>query len=518
MTRREGKYEAMASNQLGGLAGRPRLLQRALCALLLAAATSPLSAQITVGIVPDTVRVRPDRAGRAFLTLTNTDSSVVRDLRLEWLISDSLTVSLGDPLLGELGPSEAVSYALTVEGRPRAGGDRALLNISFRSADEARRSVVTSIPIAPAPLTTVSDVLTVEILTSLASLTDGASGTVHLRAENKSDFPVVLDTVRPDGPSFISFQPVPGVEIPARGSAVIRVDLRAETRVRSGKHTLLFEVPVRWTGPDGPMEGTLILSREVDVGVLGESQILEILALPSFLFLPGFLMVVAFGMLRRARVADGTLSDDPKKPEFWLVAIGLSLMWVIVVPALGGRDYLLDGYGIRDIAWVWFVSVLLGVVVALGVGVIKSYRARQAAADLAASVPDPDDEPTDALRKLARSGHTGVQVVQVVLTLADGAKVQAYLLADPAEDGRLWVAPPIQYEWADGVGTEPRKTLSLALTQGDLAKLADTFEALDDQKHFKDVSWAARGKLRAPAPVEGSDIQRRSPGVFVVEL
>lgn len=463
-----------------------------------------LSAQVALSFHPDTVRVQPASTGRAFVQVSNTGGAAISGIDLRWIAPDSVRLELDAELPDRLPAGEIVTRSLTITGRVEPGGEQAVMLLAYRTEEGKGQTTLSRLWIVPRPIASAADVVDVGLLTSLATLSDGDTATVHLLVENKTDRAVRVDSVRARGPEFVQFSPRPVAEIPGRSNALIPVEVVASEWVRPGTYTLSFEVGVSWGGPGGPRSGNVVTSRAVEVGVMGESEILQVLAVPSFLLLPGFLILVAFGMLWRRLGGTSEVTQDPKSVQFWLLAIGLSLGLAVLHPLVVGRN-LLRGYGIRDIAWVWAFSVGAGVLAAAGLAGLRELRDRYVARRDAERVPAPGDDAVAILRKLHRNGVRDIRLDQVTFQ-ENGSDRSGFELPGHAPDGARWVAPPAQYTLRTSVGGHERARLQEAL-RSDPGTLADLLEELREGGGLA-LSWRRQDRFDGPVAVPSDRLSR----------
>jgi hypothetical protein len=148
---------------------------------------------------------------------------------------------------------------------------------------------------------------------------------------------------------------------------------------RVGKQLLLFKVRAQSETQNPPRPGAVFATREVDVTVFGESIILTVLSVASFFLLPGFLILVTIRLLW-GYVSPRTEVLKATDANFWFLAIGLSILWLLVYPQVtdvfGNRRDLIRGYTSVDIVIVWFASVCVGVVLYLVLRLILKWAKR----------------------------------------------------------------------------------------------------------------------------------------------
>src|ERR1039457_5331989 len=120
------------------------------------------------------------------------------------------------------------------------------------------------------------------------------------------------------------------------------------------------------------------------------------------------------------------------KPDFWLVSITISLLMAMLYWLRVRRWYFVS-YGLQDIALVWFVSIILGI---LGYTVwFKTAEFMEARKTFSTK-----DKPLDVLRKMHRLGM-GLVLPRVTLT-ADPRELRFVL---QEKDGRQWVCPCMEF-------------------------------------------------------------------------
>lgn len=304
----------------------------------------------------------------------------------------------------------------------------------------------------------------VKVETALTSINDRRGGRVYLAITNRSNETLRITKIQPHPVKYIIFAPESVSTIPTlapHGVHVETFDVTAEESVQAGKYLLLYEVALEWGNGGSGQTATLIATQPIGVGVFGESEILAPLAVPSFIVLPGFLMVAVWGLLFRVLKPRGKVELPFKtlSAEFWLIAITLSLLMAFYLyPLLTERfnviprDYL-DSYGFNDIAAVWAYSIIIsGVAYLLIMGgwvLYKKYREQSERNRIKLITISQDDTPLETLLKLHRRGLK-LNLEQVTLPHL-GAEVRAFLLEGRAPDKeRLWVAPRI---FLNGFGT-----------------------------------------------------------------
>lgn len=298
----------------------------------------------------------------------------------------------------------------------------------------------------------VEELADVHINTTLESLEHEHPGKVYIGITNKSNQWITVKDISSAGPDFISFDTkttkLPKYLAP-RETQAFQIDINADKKVQPGKHLLVFTIQFEWGDEPKIQKRNLVATQEVKVGVLGESTLLQLLGVPSFLVLPGFLVLVIWGLLwtmgvRKSKFDTGQFplqfSQQPANPQFWVVAITFSII-ILAVYIKFYPDFLRI-YGLDDIVVIWLVSALvLGVGGYLLIANWRIYFLRQ-------RTPSETDEPIDILEKLDRQ-ELGVflDVVNVNVKPGDASQTRpAFLLqesADATVRSTSWVGPGI---------------------------------------------------------------------------
>lgn len=277
---------------------------------------------------------------------------------------------------------------------------------------------------------------------------DGASGTLD-SGQSSSMYAIVYNrtalTVHA-GPLYVVHPS--GLTIRTRGRAiavrpnvpaVLPVSVEAGARLEPGRKLLLFELPVQARR----QRAKLIGSREVQVGIAGVDAVLTVFGVPSFLLVPGFIVLgacAAFWRLRlfRPEADTGEFPFGAATPEFWVLAITMSglIVWAWGLPQR--ENPLLHAYGLRDVLEVWVASLALAFV--LYTAAVLGRRAW-----LARRTPKSGDSPIAILRKLARQKLT-IERELVTVVSQDGDRHLLRLQADTAR-ARTWLGPRIEFKW-----------------------------------------------------------------------
>ena len=363
----------------------------------------------------------------------------------------------------------------------------------------------TAIKVSNRALPDADAIVAMSVEGALDTLQQRHNGTVNLILTNKSTAPIAVVSVKPSGPSTVTFKPTAfapaqPLQIPPRQTRMLVFEVEANERVIPGKYLLVFTSDVRISTAGG-IDVTSVATKEINIGVFGESQVLQVLSVPSFLLLPGFLVLITAKMLWDRHVfrksEDGTFPWTFPSPEFWVLAIMISGAAAFIYPLFGQPSYL-EGYGPTDVALVWLGAVVLGAVLYLGpMWTRRKYLDAQAAKLFSAS----DDERTTLL-KLAAVGAR-VELPRYRLTI-DGAEVSAFRVNPDAKQIDVWVFPAMQVTPTTNIGDSYDAISSAANARNTVAAMLESVgPAVEDAKVT--LKWRAQGAFDGPRLVKWVD-------------
>ncbi len=496
--------------------------------LLLMSPARPSQAQdgaFTVDLLPvsiDALDLDTSASIEALVIARNQTAHRLRNLSLSWFADPDLRVnvtlkdSTQDTRPDELPPQG--EYAWKVQVTPRdsvATAGTVYFRIDYEQLAEgkpaASRIHTAEWVVRSRGLKPIDALVDVRIETTLETLEEHRPGKAYLVLANKTDTLLQASLLRVEAPDFVSASYENTVRaIAPRQSIAYEVDLEADRRVTPGKHLLLFEIEIAQRQGQSVQRRQKLVSKEVEVGILGESAILTLLGVPAFFLLPGFLILVTAGFLWRvglwkresdtgafALEADQAKLGDVTKPEFVVASITLSGL-VTVGFLLSGRNYLAS-YGLEDLMWVWLFSVFgVGLVgytlLMLGRNLYQDWR-----------YPTEADTPIEVLKKLDRQ-HLGVHLRRVRVPVEGGEQEVFLLQDDPEHRSAIWVSPPLEIYWRDTAPLELRERVDKLLgPEDDAGELAKALkEGADAKAPGLELRWADSGKIKGLKRVETS--------------
>ncbi len=490
-----------------------RWLPRRSIALLAVSAsmgvTTAWTQTATLDAQPGTIDVPPwEQRVQARIVLRNGGNDVLVSPTLTSLTNDSFQVTIDSSRVSRVDPLDSLVWTVRIDklDRARIPGS-VVFEASYRV--EGKRGVqrlYTTLKLQPSA--SASDKpIEVTVDGRFDAITELRPGTGYLLVTNNLDVPVnigpvtILQTHQKD---FAE----PTVEpnrftMKERSSSTAAITLPAAGQVTPGKRTVVFDIEANWEQGGHQHTRHLMVSKEVDVGIFFESEILKALGVPSFLVLPGCLFVFTmqllltlglFGVNRYSKVPDVPVTS----PGFWIIAIMYSGLFAWIYTAVTGTDYLVR-YGGRDLRNVWLWSIFLGFVVYTIIAVVTFWRREQ-------RVPKTSDDPVDTLLKMGRRGM-GTLASPVTFTMND-TQLKAFLI-ERIEDGqsKVWIAPPIVAEWKDGKEALAEQARVEQLVNERRAA-QEIGEALRDAKarQYTTVRWATAGSVPNPYHLDVQNI------------
>jgi len=411
------------------------------CFILLAV-SHPIAAQappVEVTVTPSTINISADESVPAVVTVRNNSEMTLTKLTLSIFTDTAVTVAV--PEIDEtltIPKDSAKAWEINFNA-PAAGRLTGSIHfqLDYRQEQAATDTapaqsipnvVITTIAVAPRTAIKLADVLDFQITSSAnTNLDEFRPNLIYAVVTNKSDSPIVIRDLKPIAPGFLSLQGLPPsqapdpptaiatlpITLPAHAVHAFPVEARVSDQVQPGKYLLLFEISVSGGENNNPWEATTTATKELTVGIFGESEILGTLSTLgvgtiSVLLLPGLIVLIIFRWSWKAMKLGEPLFTDLKASETIVASVAISLLvaligYPVITRILGNaRDYL-RGYGFIDIAQLWVGSLLLTI---LGVFIYKIYDWNQKRVqanrekERKAAVIDADDEPIEVLRKL----------------------------------------------------------------------------------------------------------------------
>lgn len=494
-----------------------------------AASTQPPDLEIEV--TPGSVEIPGEGDVEVLVVAQNTGGSELKEVRLSWFSDAAVDVAIEPPSSHVLVAYGALTWILRVSRAEGPVAGRLHLRIDYiwegeAGANPSPRVAVGSLAVAPRRPEPLRRVAEIGLETALTSLNQHRPGTVYVVVSNTADLPIQIKEISPRGPNFVAFDNPDlkqGVTLTSGETRSFAHEVQAVGPVRPGKHLLLFDVVLEWEESGCIWTRRRVTTHEVEVGVFGETGILTAVGVPSFLILPGVLMLLTVKLLWRVDQSQGAFPVQVTSAEAGLIAVTLSLLTAVVYPVVTGwggvgRNYL-EGYELWDVMWVWFGSVVVaavGYVLVFGTVRIWTRGASELAAWRKQRRTPSDEDPVAVLRKLERQG-LGLRLPRVRVEIQ--GKVQRGHLLEPkdGEQETVWVGPKIVVKWLAGADPALQREVERQLSgEGSPGSLADVLERGRARRELK-VVWKRSGRFDGPREVSAPDEETYLEPTVIVE-
>jgi hypothetical protein len=485
--------------------------------------------KVEMEIEPKTLQIRIDREFEVAVVVRNISPVPLSNLNLSCLKIPGLSVQIAPPSQKILPPHSAHFWTVKLEMEENAEIPENLwfrLIFLFKEKNDARDFqdvAFASIKLIHEPRFTIEKMVSIKTEKADEPLMEYQTRRFYLFITNTSSIPVQVKKAVPILPPKLTVRekiPITGKTLSPLQQYVFPLEIRVEGGISPGEHLIVYDIDFQWHSPGKtPVKrtGNLLTSFKIKAKILGESDLLTTLGVPSFLLLPGFLVMITLGFLCRI-MEQGSKIPGLSKPEFWLFAISLSIVMGLLYPAVTRHNYL-KGYGLSDIVLVWSLSIILTV---LGYFLYYLGRKRfikykeEKTAEITISQ---GDRAIDVLTKLNRIG-LGVTLTQVELKLPGEELQWGFLLTGNAEPGeKALVGPAIKIKWlkADEATTQLRREFESHLKrEKDMGILLNLLNEGIEAKQLE-LKWDPGVKLKGPTWVKGSDVKLLRPRRIIEE-
>ncbi len=514
------------------------------------------NSQPTLELIPTSIATatieRPESM-QARLRLRAPTGATLRDLRLTSFSNDAVMVAIegGPDAAGvtSLAPNDEHSWTVRLTAaRPLAKKAQVVFEVAFtlepteRKPDDetapeevqasVQRHLSAILEIEPPATEVLTSLVTLEIKGDEAVVSRQRPSTLYMVLKNQRDLAVEVTDIRWFGPGFIVLRegsesctaddaspgPVTSRSLAPYEQAVLPILVCPEEQIVPGKYNLLASANVTL---DGTVLAALSVSQAVEVGVLGESDLLNLLGVPSLLLLPGFLFLITLRLLQVSLVApvEGA-ALKPKEADFWAVAIALSIAFAFLYPWAteqlvpeGRRDYLI-AYGLRDLVYVYAAAIILGCLVFFVWRILLWCASLYRAAQLRRCLPQAGDDPAAILQKLVLAKSDFTLELPAVHIKGTAAAEHLLLLSPWSTAETLWVTPPAQLEIRDHFEDPEDGRLAnnalQRLIEAEDVDAATAGQILKDgqTKAWWTVEWAQIGTVVGPVAVAPDNVER----------
>jgi hypothetical protein len=436
-----------------------RLLAGLTAALLLACTTVRADEKLaSLDLAPSSIagRTVSDDEPVFFLVRLKAGSQPLSDIALSTFSNDGIEARLEPPSVAEVAtlPANAeqtwklkvtpvkggvvapgaLSVQVTVAYK-EASGDKLLQRFQFQTL------AIT----APAAVT-VAALADIDFKGSLEALSHERPGQLFVTITNKHSQPLNVTDVKVSTPPFVTATfPTAPFQIPYGGAQVVPVTFQVPDQIVPGKYPIVVVAALK---TPGGLPGSATKSQDVEIGVLGESDLLAKIGAPSLLFLPGVLFLLAWQLLWSIGKTAAQRGEYPLVPTsggFWVVAVAIALIAVYAYPWIAqhtlhqSRDYRV-AYGFDDYAYLFALAIGAATACFLAWLGLQWLYAQYKALLLRINTPAATDQPVDVLKKLGRLDLT-VQLPRAH-PAAGAAGDIVYILDAWREPSLIWIVPP----------------------------------------------------------------------------
>ncbi|MGH9606410.1 MAG: hypothetical protein ACRD3N_12020 [Terracidiphilus sp.] len=340
---------------------------------------------------------------------------------------------------------------------------------------------------------------------------------LNLIVTNNLDVPVTVSVQHQPTLGGLIIRSVSDFQVSPHSEFAQPIDLTASFRVTPGSQSAVIDVDVRWAREDQTNQSHFVLTKTVTVGVFFESEILKALSVPSFLALPGCLLLFTLQFLLSTgwmgvKNQSSLPSLSVSSPGFWVISLSLSALFVAAYYLVTGVNCLLT-YGIGDIGIIWISSILIGLATFVIYALIRSEWIRD-------HIVTTSDTPRQVLEKIARNNLpllrpgvrfklNGVDLSGLTLeTIADGQTL-------------VWVTPHISVNWEAGKTAEQATNsqnfqerfndiINLTRDPGQLVKL------INEADHFAVLEFDSTAVFPGPYHLKTDAIAGPAPDQLIV--
>ena len=475
---------------------------------------------VTLASVPDSAGLEPGiELQDIVVTASATAPARFLEAKLQPLAPPTLSAEITEiPVLPGSG-----DIAWTVRLAPKDGiaaASTVTFRLDYRLALEENKetsgSTALTVKVTYKPFS-LAESVAVTLQKGFATLEPAKPGPAILSVTNSGQAAVTIDAVDLAAPEFITIKPETAgalpVTVPAHGSTEVPLLLTPVERIPLGETPLLVRVKLTPAGA-GNQTAFLIVSDKVTAGIPGLSDITTVLQIPSFLFLPGLLLVLTWNLAWRIVGRGTTFALPATDGAFYFAVLTGSLAIAYGYSRFLGVAFdFLSRIAVADIAILWVWSIIIGIVLFIlvwfGDWLVAQSRAMKASEEerrkheewLRAN-PQPNDGPLAILGKLAAAG---LGLNREAFTLSrDGQHQPVFKLgfgevAPDAAGDPAWVVPEITIDAA----AEPtaKQTIDRFIDAGDANGLV---ACLDEAGAGVALAWATGNIVSGPTIVDRS--------------
>jgi hypothetical protein len=493
-------------------------------AAILLSAGWPLLAQsadaVKMELAPASIQLGAGDTDQVMLTVRNDGGTAIKSLHLCWSNDLGLAVSPANMDEVSIEPHGVLAWPLLIsQKQPGRTVGKLQFWLTYNSAGCAADAkpqgfsgiAVAALDVQERPPMDIGKLVTLQLEAAVDQLNEENGADLYVVVTNTASVPVRVTRIDTFQSPSIVIQPLspPAADgtIGPQTSKTFPLKAKATNSVVPGSERVVIVVDLEWTDAGATRQGTLSTGQTLPVGVYGESDLLKAVGVPSFLLLPGVLLLATFYALWTRIAPKKSLGSPLSLVETALISVSLSLLAVPAYQLKTGRN-LMRGYGVQDVINVWFGSIfvafLVWVFIAGGMALWARHKKKRDD-DLAMErTPAKEDSPVQMLKRMQL--HSSVMPpVQVTATLAN-VQARAFQLLAPSDDNaKYWVGPPILMTSENQIdGKWSRDGVIAELKKNEVRSSAERLSKLlsDAQEAGWKVRWGQSGMIVAATPVD----------------
>jgi hypothetical protein len=490
------------------------------------------STEIQVEVQPNTIQLAAGESTRVLVIVRNGSTDPLQDLQLEWY-GDAGIIAEGPKLEDSQlrqGGALAWSVAITQTAGGRTGGTLYFQVNYTRTLTDSRQGtsdvVIAPLQIQERAVEAVGQIVAAKIEAALEQIQEPRTGILFLVVQNLATVPITVTNITSYHPNFINLQ-MPDVRFGQRlapqTSRTFPITVTVNNSVQTGKQLLLFEVGAEWIKAGLAGSGSVSVTHPLEVGILGESDLLKLVGIPSFLFLPGFFALTAFLFFWSRYRPESAKEAKLEAPEYAFLSVVISIFAAAIYPPLmlivwqERRNYL-EAYGVLDIFFVSGLSVAAGIAVwILLVGGWATFRklrelldglqAAQQQKEIEKRTPRKNDFPLDIVKKMILNGVSFPLSIADV-THADGQQDNLFVIFPKTDDpSQSWVSTSIKATPKNELTQKERKDWQDRLEKATLSSPAElATEIAKATESGWTFDWNQNAANPGPTPVPSNQL------------
>ena len=269
--------------------------------LMLSGTVLAASPELTVNVVPSSVELPAQGQIEVQVVVSNPSTDILQNVHLSWFNDRGVKVVLGKPAsVSTLAPTGQFTWVVQLEQQPVNGPltNSIQFRVDYTRPVQGQPGAMQGVAFAALSVQSVKpqaveQVADIQVVTSLSSLNEQQPGDVYLLITNKTNFPIEITQINPQEPDFIKLVPdfrifdknifdKTGILQPKQKLTVdplqvisVAIHVTASGPVQPGQQLMVFQVTFKW-GDAGQMTGSLVATQQVNVGILGVSEILSL--------------------------------------------------------------------------------------------------------------------------------------------------------------------------------------------------------------------------------------------------